>query len=166
MVSVSRSPEAEDDDTEGRTLRGRTRANLPILALGFMLASAVSVAAIGGAVATGVGESSFDGPTGFTFSVDRSGDTPAIVISHDNGTVPHSDRVYVVDEAGTEVPWTDLRRDAGSAKVTGDSALACPRQGATLTVVFHNKRTVETIDSYEVSAPIPASVVERCEAAG
>lgn len=148
------------------TIRGRARANLPILALGFMLASAVSVAALGGAVATGVGETSYDGPAGFAFAVDRGGDTAAVVITHDDGVVPNPDRVYVVDDAGTEVAWTELATEPGVAEVTGRSALTCPRQGATFTVIFDDKRATETIDSYEVTAPIPASVVERCQAAG
>ena len=156
----------EEADDEPRTIRGRARANLPVLALGFMLASAVSVAALGGAVATGVGETPYDGPVGFAFSMDLGGDTAALVLTHGNGTVPHPDRVYVVDDSGTRVPWTQLETEPGVAEVTGESALACPRQGATYTVVFDGERTTETVSSYEVSAPIPASVVERCEAAG
>lgn len=157
--------EVEDDESEV-SLRGRARANLPALALGFMLASAVSVAAIGGAVATGVGESSYVAPDGFSFTVDQNGDTPAVVLVHDNGTVPNADRVLVVDDAGNEVTWEGVRTGPGTAEVTGDSALACPRQGATYTVVFEDKRKTETVGTHEVDAPIPASVVERCEAAG
>ncbi|QLG63539.1 hypothetical protein [Halorarum salinum] len=158
--------EKGEDDESKVSLRGRARANLPALALGLMLASAVSVAAIGGAVATGVGESSYVAPDGFSFTVDRNGDTPAVVIIHDDGTVPNADRVLVVDEAGNEVTWEAVRTGPGTAAVTGDSALACPRQGATYTVVFDDRRATETVSTYEVDAPIPASVVERCEAAG
>ncbi|QLG29326.1 hypothetical protein HUG10_18100 [Halorarum halophilum] len=156
----------DDEDGSPSTIRGRARANLPILALGFMLASAVSVAALGGAVATGFGETPYDGPTGFAFSVDRGGDTAAIVITHEDGPVPNADRVSVVDDAGTEVPWTELETDPGVAEVTGSSAVACPSQGTTITVVYEGQRATETVDSYEVTAPIPASVVERCQAAG
>ncbi|WP_435127460.1 hypothetical protein [Halobaculum sp. D14] len=145
--------------------RGQTRAMFPVLALGAMLVAAASVAGIGGAVATGIGGEPIDRPEGFAFTVDTGGNDTAIVIRHPDGPVPSVDRVYVVDDAGTRVPWTELRTGNGTVTVTGRSALACPSQGATYRVVFDGRAATHTISAHEVNAPIPPSVVQRCEAA-
>lgn len=145
--------------------REHVRVMFPTIALAFMLVAAASVAGIGGVVATGLGGEPIDRPEGFSFSIDGEGDDTAIVVTHRDGAVPSVERVVVVDEAGTKVPWTDLRTDEGEARITGRSALACPTQGATYRVVFEGRAADHTVGAYEVGAPIPASVIERCEAA-
>lgn len=163
-VESSEPPKGVEE--EGRlSPREHVRVLFPSLALGFMLLAAASVAGIGGVVATGLGGEPIDRPDGFSFSVDADGDDTAIVITHPDGTIPSEERVVVVDEAGTKVPWADLRTDVGDARITGRSALACPTQGATYRVVFEGRAADHTVGAYEVDAPIPASVVQRCEAA-
>ncbi|WP_284012067.1 hypothetical protein [Halobaculum litoreum] len=158
-------PFAEEDEEERLTVREHIRVMFPTIAMAFLLFAAASVAGIGGVVATGLGGEPIDRPEAFAFGVDATGNDTAIVIQHPGGVVPSEDRVVVVDEAGTKVPWTDLRTDVGEARITGRSALACPTQGATYRVVFEGRAADHTIDAYEVDAPVPASVVERCEAA-
>ncbi|MFC7069171.1 hypothetical protein [Halobaculum lipolyticum] len=155
----------EDDEEERLTIREQIRVMFPTLAMAFMLLAAVSVAGIGGVVATGMGGEPIDRPDGFAFSIDAEGNDTAILIQHPDGVVPSEDRVVVVDEAGTKVPWTDLQTDTGEARIDGRSALACPTQGSTYRVVFEGRAADHTVGAYEVDAPVPASVVERCEAA-
>lgn len=160
------APEDEEEEDEERlTPREYVRTKFPTIALAFMLLAAASVAGIGGVVATGLGGEPIDRPDGFVFTVDSDGNDTAIVIEHPAGVVPSEERVVVVDEAGTKVPWTDLQTDTGEARITGRSALACPTQGATYRVVFEGRAADHTVGAYEVDAPIPASVVQRCEAA-
>ncbi|MFC6787542.1 hypothetical protein ACFQFH_17280 [Halobaculum halobium] len=163
-VESSDPPEGVEEEGE-LSPREQIRVSFPTIALAFMLLAAASVAGIGGVVATGIGGEPIDRPEGFSFAVVGEGDDTAIVVTHPDGTVPSEERVVVVDEAGTKVPWTDLRTDTGEAEITGRSALACPTQGATYRVVFEGRAADHTVGAYEVDAPIPASVVERCEAA-
>ncbi|WP_435062963.1 hypothetical protein [Halobaculum sp. EA56] len=156
--------EAPDDEEEPLSPREHVRTQFPTIALAFMLLAAASVAGIGGVVATGMGGEPIDRPEGFTFSLEEDGEDTAIVVTHADGPVPSEERVVVVDEAGTKVPWTELRTDTGEARITGRSALACPTQGATYRVVFEGRAADHTVDAYEVTVPVPASVVQRCEA--
>ncbi|MFC7098010.1 hypothetical protein [Halobaculum marinum] len=166
-ATTDASPEQEEEaeEEERLTVREQIRVMFPTLALAFMLLAATSVAGIGGVVATGLGGEPIDRPEGFAFSIDAEGNDTAILIQHPDGVVPSEDRVVVVDEAGTKVAWNDLRTDVGEARITGRSALACPTQGATYRVVFEGRAADHTVGAYEVDAPVPASVVERCEAA-
>jgi len=157
-------PEEFPDDEERLSPWEYVRTVFPTLALAFMLLAAVSVAGIGGVVATGMGGEPIDRPDGFVFSVAGEDEDTAIVVDHPDGPVPSEERVVIVDEAGTRVPWTDLRTDEGRAEITGRSALACPTQGATYRVVFEGRAADHTVGAYEVDAPNPAGVVERCEA--
>lgn len=153
------------EDDEPLTVRERIRTAFPTLAMAFLLLAAASVAGIGGVVATGLGGEPIDRPEGFAFSLVSTDSDTAIVVSHPDGPIPSEDRVVVVDEAGTKVPWSSLETADGEARITGRSALACPTQGATYRVVFEGRAADHTVGAYEVSAPIPASVVQRCEAA-
>jgi len=164
MAESSDPPEGVEEEGD-LSPREHVRVMFPTIALAFMLIAAASVAGIGGVVATGIGGEPIDRPEGFSFSVDAEGDDTAIVVAHREGAVPSVERVVVVDEAGTKVPWTDLRTDEGEARITGRSALACPTQGSTYRVVFEGRAADHTVGAYEVGAPIPASVIERCEAA-
>lgn len=154
-----------EDDEERLTPREYVRTMFPTIAMAFMLLAAASVAGIGGVVATGLGGEPIDRPDGFSFAVDAEGDDTAIVITHPDGEIPSVDRVVVVDDAGTRVPWSSLETDTGEARITGRSALACPTQGSTYRVVFEGRAADHTVDAYEVNVPVPASVVQRCEAA-
>ncbi|UIP00732.1 hypothetical protein Hbl1158_05075 [Halobaculum sp. CBA1158] len=164
-AEVDDLPDGEREEDDRLSPREHVRTVFPTIALGFMLLAAASVAGIGGVVATGLGGEPIERPDRLTFSVETGGNDTAIVVSHPDGAVPSEDRVVVVDEAGTRVPWSDLSTAEGEARITGRSALACPAQGSTYRVVFEGRAADHTVDAYEVDAPIPASVVERCEAA-
>ncbi|SHG50650.1 hypothetical protein [Halobaculum gomorrense] len=164
-AAASNEPPEGVEEEDELSPRQHVRVMFPTLALAFMLLAAASVAGIGGVVATGLGGEPIDRPEGFSFTVDADGDDTAIVITHPDGVVPSSKRVVVVDETGTKVPWTDLQTDVGEARITGRSALACPTQGATYRVVFEGRAADHTVGAYEVDAPVPASVVQRCQAA-
>ena len=147
------------------SVRERVRVALPHLALGAMLAAALCAAAVAGVVATGIGTYPLDRPEGLVASVQSDGDDTAVVIEHPDGPVPSPDRVFVVDDDGARVAWNDTRTAPGVARVTGrGTALGCPRQGATYRVVFEGRTGGETLLVHEVSEPIPASAVQRCEA--
>jgi hypothetical protein len=162
--SNAEGPGEFPDEEERLSPREYVRTVFPTLALAFMLLAAASVAGIGGVVATGVGGEPIDRPERFMFSVVGQEEDTAIVVEHPDGPVPSAERVVIVDEAGTRVPWSELRIDTGEAEITGRSALACPTQGATYRVVFEGRAADHTVGAHEVAAPIPAGAVERCEA--
>ena len=142
------------------------RRAFPLIAMATLFVTAASVAAIGGVIATGIGGQPMDRPEGLVARVDTADNDTALVIEHPDGAVPSPDRVFVVDDDGARVSWNDSRIDPGVARIAGGGTLGCPRQGATYRVVFEGRSRTDTLLTYQVDAPIPASAVQRCEAAG
>ncbi|ESP89273.1 hypothetical protein K933_04626 [Candidatus Halobonum tyrrellensis G22] len=151
------------DDEATLSLRERVRVALPHIAMASMLLTTLCVAGIAGTVATGIGGPV--PPEGLVASVQSDGNDVAVVVEHPNGSLPAADRVFVVDGDGARVPWNDTRSAPGVARITGrGTALGCPRQGSTYRVVFEGRTGTETVLTHEVTQPIPASAVQRCEA--
>lgn len=149
-------------------MHSRDRAVSPVIGAVLVVAITVTLAATVGALTLGF-DSRLDAPApyaAFEVTYDPAGTGNGGIaylnVTHTGGNVGDGSEVYVVDDAGNRVAWTDVWTGGGTVDVGehvhvdgkgSDCELNAPREGATYRVVYRGDGSEQVLAEYEVERP-------------